>query len=421
MHAITQAHTPPRHRTKRAEILAHATDVLNESGVSGFTMAAVAERMSLHPASLAHYFKKKDELAVTCMLDTVDRLATALDGAAPQSSPAERVSFFVRRVFGLYRRVAAGEEPHLVALNETRMIDEPFRTQLMTAFGRLHRRVAMLLEGGSPALDADAGRARSRLILRHLMWAPVWLEYYDQHEYPRACERFLDILLNGLASDPDAFHAPLLPVWHAPQAPRGASRERFLDAATELINELGHKGASVEAMSQRLNVSKGSFYHHNRDKSELVIACFERSLALLSGAQRVAARAGGTGWTQLVAAAIPLISGHASGTRQLLRTYALSALPLVLRQGVIVKLERIAHCFAGMISDGIADGSIRAVDPMIAAEIVMTTINTSSGLQIWLPSDADVFSLYVKPAFVGLSGFPLPRGVQAFGCEQAAR
>jgi AcrR family transcriptional regulator len=401
MHALTQ--TPLRHRTKRAEILVHATDVLNESGVSGFTMAAVGERMGLHPASLAHYFKKKDELAVTCMLDTVERLTAALDGATRPASAAERISSFVRSVFGLYRRVAAGEEPELVALNETRMIDEPFRTQLLTAFGRLHRRVAMLLEGGNPGIDADAGRARSRLVLRQLMWAPVWLQYYDPHEYPRACERFLDILLNGLATDRDAFDVPPLPVWHGPQPWKGASRERFLDAATELINELGHKGASVEAMSQRLNVSKGSFYHHNRDKSDLVIACFERSLALLSDAQRAAAKAGGTGWTQLVAAAIPLIEGHASGTRQLLRTYALSALPLVLRQGVIMKLERIAHCFAGMISDGIADGSIRAVDPMIAAEIVMTTINTSSGLQIWLPSDADVFSFYVKPAFVGLS------------------
>jgi AcrR family transcriptional regulator len=415
MHAITQAQAPVRYRTKRAEILAHATDVLNEGGVSGFTMAAVAERMGLHPASLTHYFKKKDELAVTCMLDTVDRLAAALEGAAQQPSAAERVSSFVRNVFGLYRRVAAGEEPHLVALNETRMIDEPFRAHLATAFGRLHRRVAALLD---PAIGADAGRARGRLILRQLMWAPVWLEYYDEHEYPRACERFLDILLNGLAADADAFIAPPLPVWHAPLVHKGASRERFLDAATELINELGHKGASVEAMSQRLNVSKGSFYHHNRDKSEVVIACFERSLALLSDAQREAAEAGGTGWKQLAAAAIPLISGHASGARQLIRTYALSALPLVLRQGVIVKLERIAHCFAGMISDGIADGSIRAVDPMIAAEIVMTTINTSSGLQVWLPSDADVFDLYAKPAFLGLSA-NAAAGVLDLGRQQA--
>jgi AcrR family transcriptional regulator len=409
MHAITQVHAPLRYRTKRAEILVHATDVLNEGGVSGFTMAAVAERMGLHPASLTHYFKKKDELAVTCMLDTVERMAGALEGAAQQTSCAARISFFVRKVFELYRRIAAGEAPHLVALNETRMIDEPFRTQLMTAFGRLHRRVALLLGGGNPAIDADAGRARSRLILRQLMWAPVWLEYYDQHEYPRACERFLDIVLNGLAADTDGFDAPTLPVWHAPIVYKSASRERFLDAATELINELGHKGASVEAMSQRLNVSKGSFYHHNRDKSEVVMACFERSLALLSDAQRAAADAGGTGWAQLLAATVPLVTGHASGTRQLLRTYALSALPLVLRQGVIVKLERIAHCFAGIISDGIADGSIRAVDPMIAAEIVLTTINTSSGLQVWLPSDADVFSLYVKPAFVGLSA-PLRSG-----------
>lgn len=401
MQSIPQDPAPSRYRAKRTEILIHATDVLNETGISGFTMADVAKRMSLHPASLTHYFKKKDELAVTCMLDTVDRLAAALDGAAQRTSPEERVAFFVRRVFSLYRRVSAGEAPHLVALNETRMIEEPFRGKLLAAFGKMHRGVAALLDG--TGLSADDGRARARLILRQLMWAPVWLEYYDQHEYPRACERFLDILFHGLAKDPGTFATPSLPVWHAPQVWKGASREGFLEAATELINELGHKGASVEAISQRLQVSKGSFYHHNRDKNELVLACFERSLSFLSDAQKDAVKAGGNGWAQLMAASVALIVGHASGTRRLLRTYALSALPLVPRQGVIVKLERIAHCFAGIISDGIADGSIRAVDPMIAAEIVMTTINTSSGLQIWLPSDADVFALYVKPAFVGLS------------------
>ena len=32
----------------------------NEDGVSGFTLAGVAKRPGMHPASLAYYFKRKE-------------------------------------------------------------------------------------------------------------------------------------------------------------------------------------------------------------------------------------------------------------------------------------------------------------------------------------------------------------------------
>ena len=58
--------------------------------------------------------------------------------------------------------------------------------------------------------------------------------------------------------------------------PAGAS-DAFLQAATFLINEQGYRGASVEKISARLNVTKGSFYHYNDNKDDLVANCFERS------------------------------------------------------------------------------------------------------------------------------------------------
>jgi tetratricopeptide (TPR) repeat protein len=51
-------------------------------------------------------------------------------------------------------------------------------------------------------------------------------------------------------------------------------RATFLTAATRLINQRGYRGASVDKISQQLNVTKGSFYHHHETKEELIGACF---------------------------------------------------------------------------------------------------------------------------------------------------
>jgi AcrR family transcriptional regulator len=58
---------------------------------------------------------------------------------------------------------------------------------------------------------------------------------------------------------------------------------------TELVNDQGYHGASVDKIAARLNVTKGSFYHHNDTKDDLVASCFERSFTIVRGAQKTAA------------------------------------------------------------------------------------------------------------------------------------
>ena len=64
------------------------------------------------------------------------------------------------------------------------------------------------------------------------------------------------------------------------------TRDRFLLAATKLMNREGYRGASVDKISAELKVTKGSFYHHNADKDELAAA-----MKFLANRQRTAAAA----------------------------------------------------------------------------------------------------------------------------------
>ena len=68
IHHLRMGTPQTRYLTKRDEIIAAATAMLNEDGVGGFTLAGVAKRIGMHPASLAYYFKKKEDLAATCLM-----------------------------------------------------------------------------------------------------------------------------------------------------------------------------------------------------------------------------------------------------------------------------------------------------------------------------------------------------------------
>ena len=89
----------------------------------------------------------------------------------------------------------------------------------------------------------------------------------------------------------------------------------------------------------------------------------------------------------------------------LLRTAALSALgDAATRERVYCAMGRLAERLVGMVVDGVVDGSIRALDPRIAAYAVASAVNAAAEIDRWLPGvSADtVDALYVRPAVQGL-------------------
>src|SRR6201999_4267027 len=118
----------------------------------------------------------------------------------------------------------------------------------------------------------------------------------------------------------------------APPGRQEIARETFLLAATRPINPPGHRGASVDKISAELNVTKGSFYHHNEAKDDLVVACFDRTFEVMTRVQRMAMTLPGDQWTKLSSAAGALAEYQLSEHGPLLRSSALTALPEPIRR-----------------------------------------------------------------------------------------
>ena len=71
-----------------------------------------------------------------------------------------------------------------------------------------------------------------------------------------------------------------------PRTDKGrATRNRVLDAATELVFEHGVAGTTLDDVRAAANVSKSQLYHYFADKEDLVHAVIDRTVEQVLGAQ----------------------------------------------------------------------------------------------------------------------------------------
>ncbi|ACL59285.1 TetR/AcrR family transcriptional regulator [Methylobacterium nodulans] len=394
-----------RYAQKRDAILHAAVALFNEAGVKGATLADVARRVGLMTNSVTYYFRRKEDLAAACFLHTIAVLDGLVAEAEAEPDPPARLRHLLDRYFAKRAAVAAGEEPDTAVLNDVRALPEPQAEAVFAAYADLFRRLRGLFDGAQ--LERAERNARTHLLLTVIHSVRLWIDRYEPRDYGRVAARVSDLLTGGLAGQAARWAPGILP--EAPCPPESeVSPEAFLRAATILINEQGYRGASVEKISGLLKVTKGSFYHHNDNKDDLVANCFARSFAQIRAVQDAADAAGGSGWERLSTASATLVRRQLGPAGPLLRITAFSALPEGLRTETRRTMNRLAERFTFCLVDGMADGSVRAHDPGIAAQLVSSMINAAAELPAWVPgvTPESAADLYARPLFLGLFAPP---------------
>ncbi len=394
---------PTRFERKRELILDAATALINERGVKGMTFVEVAQRVSLNTASVTYYFRLKEQLAAAVFEMTLSRLQAMAREAGEQPDPRSRVARFLTLNFELQARIRRGEERPIAVLSDMRALDEPARGPLTRHYSAIFRSMRDFFGPSDTAIHKALQTARTQALLENVFWLPAWLSRYSLGDYDRVRRRLFEVFDRGLAADGAIWEPPPLDLGPGDPA-LDAGRANFLRAATRLISERGYRGASVERIALELKVTKGSFYHHMEAKDDLVLECFARSYERVSQAQRAGDAAGGTQWRRLSAAIAALLDIQFSGDWPLLRTTALQTLPIEVRSEVVERSNRMALRFAGALADGITEGSIRAVDPMIASQAIMATLNAANELHNWASpwSGDQAVALYASTLAFGL-------------------
>ena len=403
---VTEGQNTERYRQKRDAILAAAAAAINEQSAKGMTFADVARRVGLNTTSVTYYFKRKEDLAAAAFENTLERLLDMLAIAGREATPQARIARYIALNMDRLARIERGEETAFAVLSDLRAMEEPIRGRLMAGWQKVFRTTRGLW--GTPASRAhqDLYGARAHVLLENTFWLPIWLPRYEPDQYHRVEERLLDVLTHGVAARGSAWSPSLLPLGAEGHAGREAEpgREAFLLAATRLINQLGYRGASVQRIASELNVTKGSFYHHLDAKDDLVVTCYRRSFDTITSAQQLADAAGGSHWHRLSSAIATLLDIQFAERGPLLRTSALSSLPADARRAMVDRSDRIARRYAGTIMDGVAEGSMRPVDALIAAQMLMALQNAAFDMRKWAATmeRPRAIALYASTILYGL-------------------
>ncbi|OYY70588.1 TetR/AcrR family transcriptional regulator [Sphingomonas sp. 28-63-12] len=390
-----------RFRAKRDAILAAAAQAINEQSAKGMTFADVARRVGLNTTSVTYYFKRKEDLAAACFEYTLEQLQIMLAEAMTLPTPQQRVARYLALNMDRLARIQRGEATSFAVLSDLRAMEEPVRGRLMAGWRDVFRRTRALWGPADTRAETDLNGARAHVLLENTFWLPVWLIRYDLDQFERVEERLMAVFANGIAPRNAVWAPARIDLDHDEAEP---GREAFLLAATRLINELGYRGASVQKIASQLNVTKGSFYHHLDAKDDLVIACYKRSLDTIADAQRLAGLEPGSYWQQLSSVLSTLLDIQFSERGPLMRTTALSGLPRSVRSAMVNRSNRIARRYAGMMSDGIAEGSVRPIDPLIASQALMALQNAAFDMRKWastMPRDRAI-AYYASTLCFGL-------------------
>lgn len=392
-----------RFEARRRAILASAVEVLNRKGMRGMTLGEVAARLGLVPTGVIYYFKNKEELASACYLKATGRYDALIAEGLSAAGPRARIERFTEAYFRFKRDAATGHAEQIPDFNDVRALNSPLVNE---AFVTMFRNARGLLDGpGEARLPRAHRNARTHILMTQMFWAVAWLRNFEPADYGRAAARTASILVDGMAAPGAAWPTPKPLDLSAPgDVDAEASSELFLRAATRLINAEGYHGASVERISAALNVSKGAFYHHNETKDELVLACFQRSFDVMWRAIRAAEASGDSGLEVLVSLSAALAEHELRGNAPLLRNSALSTVPENLQRRLIEGFDRLSLRFASILSDGIADGSVRPIDVNVGAQMITGMINAAAELDNFAPDTTPETAAdqFVRPLFQGL-------------------
>lgn len=381
--AATESKTA-KFQVRRDRLIDAAATLINQHGLKGMTFANVAALVEMNQNSIAYYFKRKEMLAHAAYVQTLERIAAKVAEAATRPDPRARLAHYLHLVFVSQRRMLLGEDRPMTVLTGMSSLPEPYRSEAGALYQSVLRGMRDWFGPTTSAADVAMNTARAHVVLESVLWLPVWLRLHALEEFDRVERRMLELWERGVAP-PDS---PLAAMSFSPAPPSEPGRsevdgDAFLRAATRLINRDGYRGASVDRIASELNVTKGSFYHHLEGKDDLVLACFRRSYDTIARAQDEAQAAGGTMWERLSRAITALIDVQFSSDGPLMRTTALAALPAEHRGEVIAQSNILARRFAGMIIDGITEGSINPVDPLIASQWLMSMLNRAVDLHDW--------------------------------------
>ena len=368
-----------RYERQKERIVDAATILLNQKGMRGMTMADVTSALGLTTTSVTYYFRRKEQLVAAVFEEALGRLAAMVREASGERTPRKRVARYIELYFEAFAQALHGGRP-IANLSEMRSLGEDARSRLIAHYRDILREVRGFF---GPADSEERKRlltARAHILNEALFWQETWLGQFAIGDLPNVRHRFFEILDGGITVPGTAWDVRTI----APDPmTEPGEQESFLRVATRLINDTGYRGTSVKSIMAELNRTKGSFYHHLDAKDDLIVSCWRVSHRRLADLRAKAYRDYSSPWKRVSTTVTSALALQLADEFPLLRVTAYQAMPPAVRELALLQAQRTAFGVMGALVEAMGEGTVRPIDPLIAAHLILSSINAAHELRGW--------------------------------------
>lgn len=168
---------------------------------------------------------------------------------------------------------------------------------------------------------------------------------------------------------------------------RDAARAQILDAAAVVFQAQGFERTTIDDIAERIGATKGRIYYYFRSKFDIYLAVYEAGMSGAFLTVEPLSQEPGTGRERLTAMAVRhlvnlmtdpgyhdvISQGVVAGRSTALKEHQRQALI-----GLNDIRSRYEDLFRGVVTDGMADGSLRAGDARLATRFLLSSLNSTA-------------------------------------------
>ncbi len=409
-----------QHDAKRAAILSQAAKLFNSKGSRATTLLNIAESLGLTKTSLYYYVKTKEELIYQCYMAALDRHHRALDEVFRlYETPVERGEAFFKMHFEDWLSAQEGKTSHIAAMLEIASLKGEHRAEVEARYISMFKRMRQNMRDG--IADGSIRQCDSTSVTRAMIgsvdWTFSWLHDVPKEKVPEVATEAWDILWRGLSTTKEDYIPCKFPFGDSTNADllgfdreeqNRLKQEAFYKTGTWFFNRQGFNSTSLDEIAEHLNVTKGAFYYHIKNKEDLLFNCYSRSLDIMKNIYKEAAESHTTGIQKIDQTFRRIFYIQNSDRGPLIRYNTITALPKDRRRQIMQRTDEGNERFGGLIQQGMDDGSVRKINTFVAQNLIAGAINASMEIQLWRRvDDVDTAAIdYFDVFFNGLKPRP---------------
>lgn len=168
---------------------------------------------------------------------------------------------------------------------------------------------------------------------------------------------------------------------------RDAARAQILDAAAVVFQAEGFERTTIDDIAERIGATKGRIYYYFRSKFDIYLAVYEAGMSGAFLTVEPLSQEPGTGRERLTAMAVRHLvnlmtdPGYHDVISQGVVAGRSTALKEHQRQALIGLNEvrtRYEDLFRGVVTEGMADGSLRDGDARLATRFLLSSLNSTA-------------------------------------------